>query len=409
MRILFIHQNFPGQFKFLAPALALRGHEVMAMTMQEIPSGNLHGVKIVRYANQRGTTPNVHPWVADFETKIIRAEVCFRAALQIKQQGFTPDVIIAHHGWGESLFLKDVWSSAKLGIYCEYFYQTSGADVGFDSEFPVNDPADVCRVRLKNINNVLHLGVADGGISPTRWQAETFPANFRKNIRVVHDGIDTNVMRPNDKARLQLGKGNEATVDDEIITFVNRDLEPYRGYHIFMRSLPSLLKKRSKAQVLIVGGDGVSYGAAPPSGTWRDIFADEVKSKISQDDWDRVHFLGRISYDKFTALLQVSSVHVYLSYPFVLSWSLLEAMSIGCTIVASDTPPVREAIQDGETGVLVDFFDSEQLASEIDRLLSDSSERLRLGGHAREWALRNYDLKQVCLPEQIRWVEQLAG
>jgi len=172
MRILFIHQNFPGQFKFLAPALAANpAHTVVAMTMQAVTVDDWQGVKLVRYATSRGSTPNIHPWVSDFETKAIRGEACFRAALRLKAQGFVPDVIIAHPGWGESLFLKEVWPEARLGIYCEFFYHPEGADVGFDPEFPPSDAGDVCRLRLKNLNNLLHFEVADAGLSPTRWQA----------------------------------------------------------------------------------------------------------------------------------------------------------------------------------------------------------------------------------------------
>lgn len=160
MNILFIHQNFPGQFKFLAPALAQQGHTVVAMTMQKVPTTDWQGVKLVQYTTARGTTPNVHPWVSDFETKTIRGEACFKAALQMKQGDFTPDVIIAHHGWGESLFLKEVWPQAKLGIYCEFFYHLQGADLGFDPEFPAKDAGDACRLRLKNLNNLLHFEVA---------------------------------------------------------------------------------------------------------------------------------------------------------------------------------------------------------------------------------------------------------
>jgi hypothetical protein len=191
MKILFIHQNFPGQFKFLAPALVQQGHEVVAMTMQKTDTTYWQGVRLVHYTAQRGSTPKVHPWVSDFETKTIRAEACFRASLSMKAKGFMPDVIVAHHGWGESLFLKEVWPQAKLGIYCEFFYHPQGADVGFDPEFPALDQGEVCRLRLKNLNNLLHFEVADAGISPTHWQASTFPESFRKKITVVHDGIDT--------------------------------------------------------------------------------------------------------------------------------------------------------------------------------------------------------------------------
>lgn len=413
MQILFIHQNFPGQFKFLAPALAQQGHRVVAMTMQKTEARAWQGVQIVRYGAQRGSTPGVHPWVSDFETKAIRGEACFRAALQLKAQGFTPDVVIAHPGWGESLFLKDVWPQAKLGIYSEFYYRPEGADVGFDPEFPAKDPGDVCRLRLKNLNNLLHFEVADAGISPTQWQASTFPEPFRQKITVVHDGIDTQAVAPNPAVRLALNTAAgpiELTRQDEVLTFVNRNLEPYRGYHVFLRALPEILRRRPNARVLLVGGDDVSYGARPADGQkWKDIFATEVRPQISDADWARVHFLGNLPYQHFIPLLQLSTVHVYLTYPFVLSWSLLEAMSAGCAIVASRTAPLREAITEDETGRLVDFFDVPGLAQAVCALLDDPAARERLGRNARAFAQAHYDLNTVCLPRQLAWVRGLAG
>jgi len=409
MNILFIHQNFPGQFKFLAPALVAQGHAVTGMTMQKTEASTWQGVRLVPYTASRGTTPKVHPWVSDFETKTIRAEACFKAALQMKAAGYQPDVIIAHHGWGESLFLKEVWPQAKLAIYCEFFYHPDGADVGFDPEFPPKDVGDACRLRLKNLNNLLHFEVADAGISPTHWQASTFPEPFRSKITVVHDGIDTAAVMPDPQVSLTLNGQIRLTRQDEIVTFVNRNLEPYRGYHIFMRALPQLLKSRPQARVLMVGGDDVSYGARPDGGQkWKDIFAAEVRGQISDADWSRVHFLGHVPYQHFIPLLQLSTVHVYLTYPFVLSWSLLEAMSAGCAIVASNTQPLREAITHDQTGRLVDFFDAPALAHEVSALLGDAQARARLGANARAFAQTHYDLKTVCLPQQLAWVNSLA-
>ncbi len=414
MNILFIHQNFPGQFKFLAPALVQQGHNVQAMTMQKLATdatgwATAHGVTLIPYEPSMGSTANIHPWVVDFESKIIRAEGCFRAALKLKAQGFTPDVIVAHPGWGESLFLKEVWPDAKLGIYCEFFYHPQGADVDFDAEFLGSDEGDVCKLRLKNLNNLLHFEVADAGISPTHWQASTFPESFRSRIAVVHDGIDTQFVAPNRKASLTLNGNIVLTPQDEVITFVNRNLEPYRGYHIFMRALPEILKHRPRARVLIVGGDEVSYGAQPPKGTtWKNIFASEARPQISDADWSRVHFLGTIPYNQFITMLQLSTLHVYLTYPFVLSWSLLEAMSVGCAIVASDTQPLHEAIQHDQTGRLVNFFDVSKLTNEVCALLDDPKSRARLGKNAREFAQANYDLRTVCLPRQLQWVQGLG-
>ena len=249
---------------------------------------------------------------------------------------------------------------------------------------------------------------ATGEKTPTRWQASTYPEPFKSKITVVHDGIDTDVLAPNSNVSLNLNNSLTLRKQDEVITFVSRNLEPYRGYHIFMRALPKILKRRPNARILIVGGDKKGYGATPEDEkNWKNVFIDEVRPQITDADWARVYFLGYIPYDQFVPLLQLSSLHVYLTYPFVLSWSLLEAMSIGCPIVASDTPPVREAIFHNETGCLVDFFDVEKLSNQVCSLLKNKIERDRLGSNARAFAKANYDLKSVCLPKQLEWVERL--
>lgn len=404
MKILLVHQNFPGQFKHLVPALLNDpGNEVVAFSMNAYPETK--GLRVVRYEVTKGTGKDVHPWVAETETKVIRGDAAFRAALKLKASGFTPDLILAHPGWGESLFLKEVWPDSKLVIYCEFHYATQGSDMGFDPEFPPKDVGDGCRIRLKNVNNLLHFDIADAGISPTAWQRSTFPEPFRSKISVIHDGIDTEAIQPNPDVWLQLGD-MRLTRADEVITFVNRNLEPYRGYHTFMRALPEILKRRPRARVLIVGGDGVSYGAKAPDGkSWKQIYLDEVRGQL---DMSRVHFLGNIDYKYFIPLLQLSTVHVYLTYPFVLSWSLLEAMSCGCAIVASDTAPLREAIQDRRTGLLVDFFNPSALAARVNELLENSELRNQLGRNARDFAQKNFDLKTVCLPKMLSLINNVG-
>jgi glycosyltransferase involved in cell wall biosynthesis len=418
VNILFIHQNFPGQFKHLAPALAaMPGHRVVAMHINATPP--MAGVQLVRYGVPQQPAGKAHRWLTDLETKVIRGEAAYRAALALKQDGFSPDVIVAHPGWGESLFLKDLWPQARLGIYSEFYYHAQGADMGFDPEFSAVKDDDACRLRLKNANYELHFPQSQGGLAPTHWQRSVFPEPFRSQITVMHDGIDTQQVRPNAAVQMVLGtrRGEvRLTRQDEVITFVNRNLEPYRGYHIFMRALPAIMKARPKARVLIVGADGVSYGALPPqaAGTgpakpptgWRDVFLNEVKTEL---DMDRVHFLGNVPYADFLQMLQLSTVHAYLTYPFVLSWSLLEAMSSGCAIVASDTTPVREAIEHNKTGRLVDFFDVAGLANNVIALCEDQAERARLGQAAREFAVSHYDLHSHCLPGQTAWVKSLAG
>ena len=409
MKILFIHQNFPGQFVHLAPALVKQGHEVHALVLKKDVPAKWAGVHVHAYQPSKGTATGVHPWALDFETKLIRGESVFRKCLALKAQGFAPDAVVAHPGWGESLFVKDVWPDTKLGLYCELNYTEKGNDVGFDPEFLSTDPGEACRLRVKNINNVMHFDLADSAISPTNFQADTYPWPFRNKIKVMHDGIDTKVIAPNPFATFALKSGRILGRDDEVITFANRNLEPYRGYHVFMRALPQLLKERPHAQVVLVGGDGVSYGKAPPNkSNWKQIFIDEVKPLIDDKDWARVHFVGTLPHNQFVSLLQVSTVHVYLTYPFVASWSLLEAMSVGCAIVGSDTAPVKEFIEHDKHGLIAPFFDQDALITNIVRLLEDPELREKLGHEARKKIQLYYDLYSICLPKLINWVDFLS-
>ena len=405
MRILFIHQNFPGQFKHLAPALAQRGHAVRALAMRA--DTGVPGVEHIVYTPARAPSKSVHPWLLDTEVKFARAQAVMDACLAMRAQGYSPDVVIAHPGWGESLFIKAVWPGVRLGLYGELYYQADGADMGFDPEFSAPSVQDVCRIQGKNINNLMHAELADGWLSPTRWQADTFPPRIRSRITVAHDGIDTARLVPNPNAFVMLNGKRKLSVGDEVITFVNRNLEPYRGYHSFMRALPVLQQLRPQARVVIVGADGVSYGSAAPGGaTWKSVFLNEVRDRV---DLSRVHFVGTLPYKDFVSLLQVSMVHVYLTYPFVVSWSLLEAMSLGCAVVASDVAPVREFIEQDVNGRLTSFFDAQALARAVAELLESPEDRARLGAAARASVQGLYDLWQHGLPAQIRWVEALAA
>lgn len=404
MKVLFVHQNFPAQFKNLAPALIELGNDVKALAINSNPTPA--GVAVVHYKPLRSNTPKIHPWLLDMESKVIRAEAAFYAALKMRDEGFNPDVIIAHPGWGEALLLKDVWPNARMGLYAEFYYEADKNDIGFDPEFSKPHISEPCRLRLKNANHDLQFALADALISPTHFQASTLPQALQQKITVVHDGIDTQALQPNANVELRLNNSLVLNKHSEIITFVNRNLEPMRGYHIFMRALPEILRQRPNARVIIVGGDDVSYGSKPPAGTtWKNLFLKEVRDQL---DMSRVHFVGKIAYPNFIKLLQISTVHMYLTYPFVLSWSLLEAMSLGCAIVASNTAPVKEAITHNETGRLADFFDKEDLVAQVVDLLQNPTDRERLGKAAREYAIQHYDLQTVCLPKQLEWVERLA-
>ncbi|MFD0858996.1 glycosyltransferase [Roseovarius aquimarinus] len=411
MRILFIHQNFPGQFKHLAPALAEAGHDCTALTLKVETATDWRGVRILPYKLPRRDAQKVHPWLIDLDTKVTRGEACWRAARALAEEGYAPDLILAHHGWGESMFLRDLWPRARMALYCELYHQAGYPHLDFDPEFASKEPEiQPLRMRLKNLGNHLHFPLAEAGISPTNFQADTFPPEFRSKITVCHDGIDTAFSAPRPGVSITLKGHAPFTRDTEIITFINRNLEPYRGYHVFMRALPDLLRARPEARVIIIGGDEVSYGGAPPKGrTWKQIFREEVADRMTAEDWRRVHFLGRIPHEDFTRVLQLSRVHVYLTYPFVLSWSLMEAMSCGAAIVASDTAPVREVITHDETGRLVDFFDRKALVREICDLATDADARARLGAAARALMIERYDLKTVCLPRQLAWVDEVMA
>lgn len=410
MDILLIHQNFPGQYKHLGPALAARGDRVVALTPRVKEPTTWKGVRVLPYPIRRNSTKGVHPWVGDLETKVIRAEACYDAAIALRKRGFAPDVILAHHGWGEPMFLKDVWPGARLGLYCEFHYRADYPQTGFDPEFPVAAPdREPLRMRLRNLNNRIHAEIMDAGTSPTAYQADTFPEDMRSRITICHDGIDTVTVTPDAAATLDVGAGRVLSRADEVVTFINRNLEPYRGYHVFMRALPDLLRARPQAQVVILGGDEVSYGARPPGDkSWKQIFIDEVRGDVSDADWARVHFLGRVPYDRYLAMLRISRVHVYLTYPFVVSWSLMEAMAAECAILASDTAPVREVIEDGRTGVLTDFFDRAAMVEKLSALLDDPERRRALGAAARQDVIARYDLESVCLPRLLDWVDHLA-
>lgn len=402
MKFLFVHQNFPAQFVHLAPALARAGHEVRALA---IDGRDVPGVAVQRYKPGRGSTSGVHPHAAEFETKVIRGEACAAAALTLKSQGFSPDLIVAHPGWGESLFLKDVWPQARLLAFVEFFYAARGRDTGFDPEFGTPDLEAAARIRLKNAHLLLALDAMDWGLSPTHWQKSGLPEPYQSRVNVLFDGIDTHVVRPNAQAMVKV-RDRVIRAGDEVITFVNRNLEPYRGYHVFMRALPQIQRRRPSALTLIIGGDDVSYGAKPPEGkTWKQIFLDEVKGEL---DMSRVFFVGRIPYADYLQVLQVSACHVYLTYPFVLSWSCIEAMSAGCLVAGSATPPVREVIEHGKNGLLVDFFDIGAWVDTVSECLGNPQQYAPLRAAARQTAIERYDLASVCLPQQIALAEKLA-
>lgn len=355
------------------------------------------------YKPQRRITPGIHHYLRETEAGVLNAQNVARIALDLKNSGFVPDVMLGHNGWGEVWYLKDVFPNTPLIGYFEFFYRHHGADVGFDpNEAAIFDTGP--RIRTKNLGNLLALDAIDYGQCPTQWQKSLYPPPYQPKLHVIHEGIDTQQVAPDPHARFKIPNSEiELTTGDEVVTYVARNLEPYRGFPSFMRSLPAVLARRPKAHVLIVGGDETSYGPRLPNGqTFRQQVLSELGSAL---DMRRVHFLGKVPYSIFVKLLQVSRVHVYLTYPFVLSWSMLEAMSAGCLVVGSRTAPVEEVIRDGENGVLVDFFSPNEIAERVVEALKDSRAFAAIRESARRTIVDKYDLKTICLPKQLKLLE----
>ena len=406
MKLLFVHQNFPGQFLHLAPEMQRLGHDVRAIT----DAGNKTDtqVPLLRY---RFTPEKVDPKATrlgrNYTTMSDRGVVVARFARKLRDQGYVPDVIFGHSGWGETLFLKEVWPEAKLVVYAEFYYRGQGADSGFDKEFQQDGFDQTLIAQGRAAHMAQALAHADRGLSPTEWQASTHPAALRSQIEVIFDGIDCDRLTPNPAARFTLPDGQVLVPGDEVLTFINRNLEPYRGYHIFMRALPAVLAARPKAHVVIVGGEEVSYGRPPAQGGgWKDVILDEVKDQL---DLSRVHFVGKIPYDSLVDLIHVARVHAYLTYPFVLSWSMVETMAAGTMVVGSRTAPVQEVIEDGVTGRLVDFFDVPGWSAALTDALAQPEAYQSLRDGARAMVRARYDLRSVCLPRQIEFLKQLEG
>lgn len=403
MKILFVHQNFPAQFIHLAPALAARGHQVLSLADLANKRTALPGVRSFFYRSP--VKDQLKGLASTYANMAACGEMAAGACAQLRDRsGFSPDVIFGHNGWGEMLFLREVWPEARILNYAELVYRSRGLDADFDPEFqkPGLKSGIATTARAAHIlQSMIH---ADAALSPTEWQAASFPKDLRHKISVIHDGVKTDEAKPDPTASLII-PGTDLTLraGDEVLSFLNRNLEPYRGYHTFMRALPAIMEARPDAQVVIVGGDGQSYGRAPTKGTWKQIFLDEVADRI---DLSRLHFPGKIPRQDFLKLMQVTRVHAYLTYPFVLSWSMIEAMSAGALVIGSATGPVQEVIRDGVNGRLVDFFDVQGWADTIIRSLANPAADDALRVAARATILERYDLFNHCLPRLIDFVEQ---
>lgn len=406
MKLLFVHQNMPGQYRELVQWLAASGeHEIVFLTQRKKPPV-FDGVRTVIYAAHHTAKDDAYGLSKTWETG---AGAGFGAAMKLREivsEGFTPDIIIGHIGWGEMTFFREVLPDTPQIGFFEYYYSTKGGPVGFDPESPVSDHSPFL-MRGHNVIPEMNIGSVDVAHAPTQWQKNRFPYWFHDKMYVCHDGIRTDRMLPDPNVQITLGRVDRPlTRDDEIVTYMARNLETTRGFHQLMRALPHIQSARPNARILVVGGSDVSYGGKNThQGGLRGQMEAEVGHLL---DWDRLHFLGQVPYEDFQKIIQISRCHIYLTMPFVLSWSLLESMSMQATIVASDVPPVREAVTHGETGLLVDFFDPKALAAQVVEVLESPETFAHLGPAARQHVVRTYDFTTVCLPEHIRQINALV-
>ncbi len=406
MKLLFVHQNMPGQYRELVQWLAAQGdHEIVFLTQRE-KAPDFAGVRTVRYKTHHKAANDAYGLSKNWETAAGNGFGAVTALREIVSGGFIPDIVIGHVGWGEMSFFREVLPKTPMIGFFEYFYSVRGGPVGFDPNDVVSDHAPYI-MHGNNVVPLVNIEVVDVAHSPTWWQRNRFPPSFHDKIYVCHDGIRTDKLLPDPKASVSLGRiGRPLTASDEVVTFMARNLETTRGFHQFMRALPLIQKARPNARVLIIGGNEASYGGkSKHPGGLRGQMEAEVGHML---DWDRLHFLGQVPYANYQQIIQISTCHIYLTMPFVVSWSLLESMSMKATIVASDVAPVREVMEHGKTGLLVDFFDHEALAAQVAEVLECPGDFSHIGAAARQHVVENYDFLSVCLPEHIRQINALV-
>lgn len=406
MKILMVHQNYPGQYRELLTWLIEQGgHEIVFLTQKEgVPQRA--GVKVIRYRAHHKPSDAAYALTKYWEECCGNGLGAARAMEQLDAEGFVPDIILGHIGWGELTFVRQVWKDVPVIGYFEYYYLFEGGSVGFDPEFPATSDTRYI-LHARNAMNFANIETVTLGVVPTKWQQDTFPKSFHGKFYTCHDGIRTDRLLPNPDASIGLSRlKRNITRNDEIITYMARNLEPVRGFHQFMRALPKILDARPNARALIIGGYEASYGRKSDiEGGYRAQMEREVGKDL---DWSRVHFLGRVPYDDFRKIICLSRCHIYLTVPFVLSWSLLEAMSMQAPIVASNTAPVREVMKDGKAGLMADFFSPDEIAEKAIQLLSDYKLGEKLGRTARAQVIRSFDFEKVCLPQHLKQINKLV-
>lgn len=407
MKILFVHHNMPGQYREMIQWLAEQKQHDLVFLTQKDPAPTLKGVTTVRYKAHHKAEDTAYGLSKVWENATGYGYGAARAMRKLKREhDYTPDIILGHTGWGELLFTKDVWPDVPVIGFFEYFYNNEGGIVGFDPERPPSEESPFLN-RARNVVPLSSFDSLDLGVVPTHWQKNTYPSYFHSKLYCCHDGIRTELLKPDPDVEISLGRVDRPlTRDDEIFTFMARNLERARGFHVLMRALPQIQAERPNARVLIIGGNGSSYGKkSPHPGGLRGEMEEELGTRV---DWSRVHFLGNVPYNTYQKVIQISRCHLYLTMPFVLSWSCIEAMSMGATMVATDVAPVREAITHGKTGLLIDFHDPSHLAKQVVEVLANPEDYAHLGVAARKHAIKHYDFLTRCLPMHINRINSLV-
>lgn len=401
MRILFLHNNYPGQYLHLQPYLAKTRKAICAALTLESNQQPI-AIPAARFKPHRQVKAEVHPYVRSFENAVLQGQSAYRAMRQLQTGGFEPDLILGHTGWGPTMYARDAFPKAKLICLLEWYYNARGSDADF-LDPAAQTPDDALRIRTRNSAILSDIASMDWGVTPTNWQKAQFPLALRSRISVIHDGVDTERCAPWPDASLTLDDVT-LTARDEVITYVARGMEPYRGFPQFMAALARVLERRPNAHAIIIGADRVAYGAQRQDGkTYKQAMLEKLPL-----DLQRVHFTGLVPHEVFRKAMQLSTVHVYLTVPFVLSWSMLEAMSCGALVLASDTPPVREVIEDGRNGLLTDFFDEEALASRMAAALDQRGKYASLRRAARQTIIERYALRDM-LPQNLTLIDAVMA
>ncbi|MCA8996111.1 MAG: glycosyltransferase [Planctomycetaceae bacterium] len=393
MHILFVHQNFPAQFGHIAAHL-VKNEGFRCTFLSELPDGIVAGIERIQFRAQGGATSQTHYCSRTFENQIWKSHALYETLRQ--RPDIQPDLIVGHSGFVSTLFLKELYDCPVIQ-YFEYFYHTRNSDIDFRSDLTSVPPLDLARVRARNAMPLLDLLNCDVGYLPTEWQRSRFPAEFQPKLRVIFDGIDTSLWCPQEVRDRRFG---DWTIPENVrlVTYVSRGMESMRGFDIFMKVAKRLCELRNDVVFAVVGEDRVAYG-----GDLRYTGNKSFKQWVlDQDDYDltRIRFLGRLSTEDLVRLLNLSHLHIYLTAPFVLSWSLMNALACGTTVLASDTPPVREIIHHQENGLLNEFFDCDGFVAQAHSILDDPQASASLGRKGSEMIAERYSL-DVCLPRML--------